>query len=119
MYRFRFLNGCNSRFLILKLVTATDINDPMTWVDFPGGFVQIGSDEGFLPTPVALDQLLMGPAERADVIVDFSNVAPGTRVYLVNEGPDEPFGGGQPHDDFKPGGPGDDGPGDDVQRGCG
>ncbi len=25
MYRFRFLNGCNSRFLILKLVTATDI----------------------------------------------------------------------------------------------
>ncbi len=100
MYRFRFLNGCNSRFLILKLVTATDINDPMTWVDLPGGFIQIGSDEGFLPTPVALDQLLMGPAERADVIVDFSNVAPGTRVYLVNEGPDEPFGGGEPDVDF-------------------
>jgi len=105
MYRFRFLNGCNSRFLILKLVTATDINDSETWVELTGGFSQIGSDEGFLPTPVVLDQLLMGPAERADVVVDFSKFAPGTRVYLVNEGPDEPFGGGTPGEDFSPADP--------------
>ena len=100
MYRFRILNGCNSRFLILKLVTATDINDPQTWVDLPAKFVQIGAEQGLLPKPAVLDQLLMGPAERADVIVNFSTVAPGTRVYLVNLGPDEPFGGGEPNEDF-------------------
>ena len=100
MYRFRFLNGCNSRFLILKLVTATDINNPNTWVDLQGGFTQIGAEQGFLPHPVVLDQLLMGPAERADVIVNFADFAPGTRIYLVNVGPDEPFGGGTPGIDF-------------------
>ncbi len=105
MYRFRFLNGCSSRFLILKLVTATDISNPNTWVDLSGEFTQIGSDQGLLPTPVVMNQLLMGPAERADVIVNFSNVKPNTRVYLVNVGPDEPFGGGEPGEDFDPADP--------------
>ncbi len=100
MYRFRFLNGCNARFLILKLVTATDIDDPNTWVDLQNEFTQIGGDQGLLPQPVMVNQLLMGPAERADVVVDFSNINPGTRVYLVNVGPDEPFGGGEPNEDF-------------------
>jgi FtsP/CotA-like multicopper oxidase with cupredoxin domain len=35
----------------------------------------------------------MGLAERADVIVDFTNVPVGTEVTLLNLGPDEPFGG--------------------------
>ena len=35
----------------------------------------------------------MGPAERADVIVDFTNVPVGKSVTLVNVGPDAPFGG--------------------------
>jgi len=100
MYRFRILNGCNSRFLMLKLVTATDINTPATWVDLPSRFIQIGAEQGLLPQPVVVDRLLMGPAERADVIVNFSDVAPGTQVYLVNIGPDEPFGGGEPNTDF-------------------
>lgn len=86
-YRFRFLNGCNARFLILK-------ND----ADLP--FWQIGSEGGFLPAPVTLTQLLLGPAERADVIVDFSKIPVGTHVKLLNLGPDEPFGGGVPDDDF-------------------
>lgn len=86
-YRFRFLNGCNSRFLILKMS-----NDMPFW--------QIGTDGGFLPAPVQLGQLLMGPAERADVIVDFTNVPVGTEIVLLNLGPDEPFGGGVPGDDF-------------------
>jgi bilirubin oxidase len=55
----------------------------------------IGSDGGFLPSPVSLNQLLMGNAERADVIVDFTRFQPGTEIYLINEGPDEPFGGGR------------------------
>ncbi|HEU5317906.1 MAG TPA: multicopper oxidase [Chloroflexota bacterium] len=88
-YRFRLLNGCNSRFLILKLS-----NDLPFW--------QIGAEGGFLPAPAQLDRLLLGPAERADVIVDFTNVAVGTRLILENVAPDEPFGGGQPGVDFEP-----------------
>jgi bilirubin oxidase len=87
-YRFRFLNGCNSRFLILKLSRS----------GLP--FWQIGAEGGFLPAPVRLDRLLMGPAERADVIVDFTDVPVGTEIVLLNLGPDEPFGSGEPDEDF-------------------
>ena len=107
-YRLRFLNGCQSRFLILRLVTATDPNDASTWQQVPGAFWQIGAEQGFLPAPLQLDELLMGPAERADVIVDFGAIAipPGAGLYLVNVGPDEPFGGGIPGIDFDPADPG-------------
>jgi bilirubin oxidase len=47
----------------------------------------------------------MGIAERADTIVDFTGLAPGTEIYLVNEGPDEPFGGGVVGVDFPPADP--------------
>jgi len=97
-YRFRFLNGCQSRFLIL------DFNQ------IPGVEVwQIGNEGGFLAAPVNLtatngNRLLMALAERADVIVDFTNVPVGNYV-LANVGPDEPFGGGQPGMDFEPSDP--------------
>ncbi len=91
-YRFRFLNGCNSRFLILKF-------------DNGQKFYQIGTEGGFLPAPVELNQLLMAPAERADVIVDFTNLPLGTEIILLNLGPDEPFGGGAPGIDFDPADP--------------
>ena len=92
-YRFRFLNGCQSRFLILDFGNIPGIE---VW--------QIGNEGGFLATPVNLtamndNRLLMGLAERADVIVDFSNVLPGS-YELANVGPDEPFGGGTPGEDF-------------------
>jgi bilirubin oxidase len=90
-YRFRCLNGCNSRFLILKIVTDPRAARPAS-AALP--FWQIGADGGFLPAPVQLPQLLMAPAERADVIVDFTGLPVGTVLYLINEGPDEPFGGG-------------------------
>jgi len=89
-YRFRLLNGCNARFLILAM------DNPAV------SFWQIGSEGGFLPAPVNLSQLLIGPAERADVIVDFTGLAPGTEVVLQNLGPDTPFGGGVPGVDFPP-----------------
>jgi spore coat protein A, manganese oxidase len=87
-YRFRLLNGCNGRFLILRF------DNP----DLP--FWQIGAEGGFLPAPVRLSELLMSPAERADVIVDFSGLA-GQTIRLLNFGPDEPFGGGVPGIDFE------------------
>jgi bilirubin oxidase len=96
-YRFRLLNGCNSRFLILKIASSPMPAIPATPA-LP--FLQIGTEGGFLPAPVQLDQLLIGLAERADVIVDFSTVPVGTELYLINEGPDEPFGGGVPGQDF-------------------
>jgi FtsP/CotA-like multicopper oxidase with cupredoxin domain len=89
-YRFRFLNGCQSRFLVLKF----DKPEVDVW--------QIGNEGGFLAAPVRINDLdvgglggvlLMGLAERADVIVDFSNVPVDTNVTLLNLGPDEPFGG--------------------------
>jgi spore coat protein A len=92
-YRFRILNACDSRFLILR-----NSNGLKFW--------QIGSDGGFLPAPVQLDTLLLGPAERADVIIDFSGVPAGTEVLLENVGPDEPFGGGVPDVDFVSADPG-------------
>jgi spore coat protein A len=79
-YRLRFLNGSDSRFLILKFDKSLN-------------FTQIGSEGGFLPKPVVLNQLLMGLAERADVIVDFSAFKPGTVITMLNVGPDSPFGG--------------------------
>jgi bilirubin oxidase len=97
-YRFRFLNGCNSRFLILKLVLNPLTPRPAAPV-LP--FVQIGSEGGFLPAPVTLNQLLMGLAERADVIVDFTGLPVGTELFLTNEAPDEPFGGGEPEEEFE------------------
>ena len=92
-YRLRFLNGCQSRFLIL------DFNQ------IPGVEVwDIGNEGGFLDAPVNLtatngNRLLMGLAERADLIVDFTNVPVGN-YELANVGPDEPFGGGDPGVDF-------------------
>ncbi len=92
-YRLRLLNGCQSRFLIL------DFNN------IPGVEVwQIGNEGGFLAAPVNLtadngNNLLMGLAERADLIVDFTNVPVGEYI-LANIGPDEPFGGGEPPGDF-------------------
>lgn len=117
-YRFRLLNGCNSRFLNLALVYPK-VGDPKAKVkELP--FIQIGAEQGFLPqaveiltgfaTPLPGDgskpkpadrvpaadpqqALLMGLAERADVIVDFSHLPDGTRMRMINTAPDAPFGG--------------------------
>jgi FtsP/CotA-like multicopper oxidase with cupredoxin domain len=98
-YRFRFLDGCQSRFLILDFGGIPGVE---VW--------QIGNEGGFLAAPVNLtadhgNRLLMGLAERADVIVDFTNVPAGNHV-LANVAPDEPFGGGIPGDDFEVADPG-------------
>ncbi|RPH69372.1 MAG: bilirubin oxidase [Myxococcaceae bacterium] len=81
-YRFRLLNGCQSRFLLLRF------DDPKVDV------WQIGAEGGFLRAPVKVNDILMGPAERADIIVDFGTVKFGKTVILRNMGPDSPFAGG-------------------------
>ena len=79
LYRLRLLNGCNSRSLILKFDQDLEFN-------------QIGTEGGFLPDkPIVLKELLLAPAERADVIVDFSKFAPGTEIIMLNLGADSPL----------------------------
>ncbi|OHD72631.1 MAG: hypothetical protein A2V99_07490 [Spirochaetes bacterium RBG_16_67_19] len=81
LYRFRLLNGCNSRFLILRF-------------DRELRFHQIGNDGGLLPDrPLQREKILLAPAERADVLVDFSGLREGDLITLLNLGPDSPFGG--------------------------
>lgn len=70
-YRFRLLNGSNSRFYNLKLASGQP-------------FYQIGTDGGLLPSPVQVNEILLAPAERADVVVDFSEHA-GETILLTND----------------------------------
>jgi spore coat protein A, manganese oxidase len=115
-YRFRLLDGTNARFLNLALFEVnprTNQIDPTKEIPF----YQIGADQGFLPKVVRIKTgeqialtpgitepvsnpnpndpraLLMAPAERVDVIVDFSSLRDGTVVRMINTAPDSPFGG--------------------------
>ncbi|MDP8979910.1 MAG: multicopper oxidase domain-containing protein [Acidobacteriota bacterium] len=82
-YRFRILNASNARFWQLHLTTRRGQTVPM---------VQIGSDQGFLPHPITQQTILVGLAERFDVIVDFSPFANQT-ITMTTDAPD-PFPGG-------------------------
>jgi spore coat protein A, manganese oxidase len=81
-YRLRLLNGANSRFFDLYFNLAKSPADIPSLVQFR----QIGTDGGFLPKAVELNKVLLGPAERADVIVDFSGLE-GKTVTLSNDAP--------------------------------
>ncbi|MFL5409968.1 MAG: multicopper oxidase family protein [Myxococcales bacterium] len=86
-YRFRFLNGSDSRWLLVQFGNTALKKVPLQ-------FNIIGTDGGLVTgAPVKVDQIRLGPAERLDVVVDFSGFAVGTRIVLVNVGPDSPFGG--------------------------
>ena len=115
LYRFRLLNGCNSRFINLSMFVVDPVTNATTATEVP--FYQIGAEQSLLPKVVKISTgfrtvlpgdgtipsasaaaspetaLLMGLAERADVLVDFSGLAPGTRVRMINTAPDAPFGG--------------------------
>lgn len=70
-YRFRIVNASNERFYRMALSSEQP-------------FVQIGSDGGLLEKPVELHELLIAPAERVDIIVDFSDHPAGTEIILTN-----------------------------------
>jgi spore coat protein A len=74
-YRFRILNASNARRYRLALRPGPSEG---------AAFVQIGGDGGLLEAPREHDHLDIAPAERFDVVVDFSAYKPGTEVTMVN-----------------------------------
>jgi len=68
-YRFRVLNGSNHRIFTLAL---SDHHS----------FHVIGSDGGLLSSPVEVREISLGPAERADLVLDFEGYAPDSEVLL-------------------------------------
>jgi spore coat protein A len=159
-YRFRILNGSQARFYNLQLyvsdgtadgitLKSTGVNDPNgnpilvpdPATNLPGpAFIQIGSEGGFLPAPVAIAQknslghyinknsnttigydftgaaatnptfgnvnkhnLVLAPAERADITIDFRGFA-GKNLILYSDTP-APFPSGDIRNDYYPGAP--------------
>jgi spore coat protein A, manganese oxidase len=68
-YRFRILNGSNNRAYTLGFGEAA--------------VYQIGADDNYFDKPVKVTEVPLAPAERADLIVDFSKLA-GTRLAMTN-----------------------------------
>jgi FtsP/CotA-like multicopper oxidase with cupredoxin domain len=83
--RFRVLNGSNVR--TYRLVLLGDGAPELHRI------TQIGTDHGLLRAPASLpgDGLLLASAERADLLVDFSGLAPGSELTLLNAAA-APFG---------------------------
>ncbi len=84
-YRLRVLNGCDARFVRI-------------WFDNKGvavPFHLIGMEIAKLPKPVMLKNILLSPAERADIIMDFSALPMGTEIILKNDAPAPYPGGGE------------------------
>ena len=70
-YRLRILNGANGRFYRLSLSNGAEM-------------LQIGSDQGLLSAPVAVNYLQLAPGERADLVVDFA-AHRGQQILLQSE----------------------------------
>ena len=70
-YRLRFLNGSQARVYELAMGGGSK---PM-WL--------IGTEQGLLPYPVRMKKIVLAPAERADVIVDFGGDF-GEEIPLTN-----------------------------------
>jgi spore coat protein A, manganese oxidase len=70
-YRLRIVNTANSRFFSLALSNGQS-------------FQVIGSDRGLLTTPLEMKRLVLAPAERTDLIVDFSSMR-GEHVTLESD----------------------------------
>lgn len=71
-YRLRVLNGSNARIYNIALSNNAS-------------FAIIGSDGGLLASPQTVSSLILGPGERADLIVDFSSYSLGTDIFLINK----------------------------------
>lgn len=87
-YRLRVLNGADSRFFDLTFHSHN--KGPSI------SFYQIGTDQGFINNPVKLDHLLIAPAQRADLVVNFAKYK-GKTIILKNSA-NAPYPGGDPVD---------------------
>jgi spore coat protein A, manganese oxidase len=85
-YRFRILNGSDSRFYNFYLSNGQS-------------FIQIGSDDGLLYAPVTLSRMLIGPGERRDVIIDFSNPALRNQTIILKNNAKTPYPTGEAVDE--------------------
>jgi spore coat protein A, manganese oxidase len=124
-YRLLALNGSQARFFHLQLYYESTLNPGEPDFSKPGpAFIQIGTEGGILPEPVVLNNppvqiptdcdgavdpegpfnLLLAPAERADLIVDFSSVPVGSNLILYNDAP-APFPTGDSRNDYYTGCP--------------
>jgi spore coat protein A, manganese oxidase len=117
--RFRLLNGSQARFYHLNLYAEDNANSGEANPQVAGPVIyQVGSEGGFLPavaihnntTPIPLNgeddanpdgpfNLLLAPAERADVIIDFNGVPAGSSFILYNDAP-APFPSGDAMNDY-------------------
>jgi spore coat protein A len=70
-YRFRVLNAANGRMYRLSFPEGVEVH-------------QIGTDQGLLPAPVAVTHILLAPAERADLVIDFAPHR-GARMLLSDD----------------------------------
>ena len=77
-YRFRILNGSDSRFYNLFLSSGQR-------------FMQVGTDNGLLPYPVPFSQVLIGTGERKDVVIDFSDPALWGQTIILQNNARTPF----------------------------
>lgn len=100
-YRFRMLNGSDSRFYNIWLEAK---NASGTTIAIPdGAIIQIGNDGGLLSSAVRnignsqSNGLLFALAERADVIIDFSKFTAGSTITMRNDAA-TPFPSGIPVD---------------------
>ncbi len=79
-YRFRLLNGSQSREYSLRLENISQPgNDP--------GFTLVGTDLGLISAPINLGNTIsiQAPAERMDVVIDFAGYPTGTEIILRND----------------------------------
>jgi spore coat protein A, manganese oxidase len=93
-YRFRMVNGSNSRFYHLKLMPANASGKPEGKLMDAPPFIQIGTDGGLLPAPLKLHYLIFSPGERFDIVIDFSGHN-GSNLVLLNDAPAPYNRGGQ------------------------
>ncbi|MBG6071823.1 MULTISPECIES: multicopper oxidase family protein [unclassified Polaromonas] len=74
-YRFRLLDGGPSRFYEFYLTTPDHVVQSFSF---------IASDGNLLPSPLTMSKVPLAPAERADIVIDFSKYDTGTSLFLVN-----------------------------------
>jgi len=121
--RFRILNGSQARFWHLNLLKESGSSGEADTTTPGPAMYQIGTEGGFLPgvvvhknntfmpilsvdsfgnrtaNPDGPFNLLLAPAERADLLIDFSGIPAGTSFILYNDAP-APFPGGDVRNDY-------------------